>query len=115
MTSILVECRVCGKQPMFHPLWQVRGFDWAQCEACGSLLVVNVPTATYFETHYNDDYYAGDAERFQVGSYVDYIGHRPFIQANLARRVNWMIQNITTPTIMALITPTLDRVLLAKN
>jgi SAM-dependent methyltransferase len=88
-------CRVCGSATTLKPLWQVRGFQWATCETCGSLLVPEVPTAEFWQTFYADDYYAGgEADELRVGAYVDYVGHRAFIQANLRRRVAWAVQQM---------------------
>lgn len=97
-TTMLV-CRVCGKETTIKPLWEVRGFKWVACQTCGSLLLPEVPTAEFWQTFYADDYYSGgEADEVRVGAYVDYVGHRAFIQANLQRRVGWAVQQMQRTT-----------------
>lgn len=81
-------CRICYADDL-EAKWRVHGFEWARCRACGSLVVTNVPSSNFFDEHYNDAYYQNADAKAQRGRYIDYVGHRPFIQANLQRRVEW--------------------------
>ena len=86
-------CRVCGAQDT-QPLWAAKGFDWTRCARCGGIQVARLPSPEMLDDLYNRNYYEGHKEAYDMSRYVDYIGQRTFIQANLRRRVEWGIKHM---------------------
>jgi len=79
-------CRMCGSLKR-SDIGNSRGYEWYRCQDCGSLQTDQLLSSQELEQYYQDDYYKGE-ERQDQGAYLDYIGQRKFIEANLKRRVD---------------------------
>jgi SAM-dependent methyltransferase len=84
---------MCGSAST-TPLWSAKGFDWTRCENCHGIQVKVLPTPEELDNLYNKNYYEGHKEDYDMSRYVDYIGQRSFIQANLKRRSDWAIKQL---------------------
>jgi len=85
------NCQLCLSKD-WRPLWQVRSYDWAACDVCGSWQVMNPPAQEFFVDFYGNDYYQRTKDTpMRDGAYVDYIGHQNFIQNNLRQRMLWAL------------------------
>ena len=79
---------MCGSTQSTR-LWVAKGYEWSRCDACQGLQVTHLPTPETLDELYNKHYYEGYKEDYDMSRYVDYVGQRSFIQANLRRRVTW--------------------------
>jgi 2-polyprenyl-3-methyl-5-hydroxy-6-metoxy-1,4-benzoquinol methylase len=85
-------CRMCGSSNRTK-LGNSRGYEWYRCLDCGSLQTDQLLSSQELEEYYQDDYYKGE-ERQDQGAYLDYIGQRKFIEANLKIRVDWALEQV---------------------
>lgn len=78
------RCRACGEAG--RPLFTKRGYQFAECGACGCRFVAGELAALI----YDEGYFAGDS----FGGYPDYLRDRDLIVENFARRLRWLAPHV---------------------